>query len=133
LLNVRSHTEEVIGLNQKPVRISDGKHKRHRSSHCPRTGAEGVKVIVHGRDENGAAKVCEEIRGSGGEAAFACGDLKTDDGAAQVFRMAVEQFGRIDILINNAGVYVPHDWFQTTPYSWRESFEIDVLSAVRMS
>ncbi len=93
---------------------------------------EGAKVIVHGRDESRAKQVCEEITSSGGTAAFAVGDLKTDEGATQVFKTAEEHFGQIDILVNNAGTYAANAWHQTTPDSWREFYEADVLSVVRM-
>src|SRR5438105_2795360 len=65
--------------------------------------AEGVSVVVHGRDAARAEAVAQEIRASGGQAAVALGDLETDGGADAVAAAAQEAFGGIDILINNAG------------------------------
>ena len=83
---------------------------------------EGASVVVHGRDDQGrASKVSENIRSSGGKASFAIGDLKTDDGAIQVFKTAEKSFDKVDILVNNAGTYGENSWFQSTPDSWRNS------------
>lgn len=65
--------------------------------------AEGVAVVVHGRDESRANAVAEAIRAKGGEAEVALGDLTTDAGA-DVVAVAAQAFGPIDILVNNAGV-----------------------------
>jgi 3-oxoacyl-[acyl-carrier protein] reductase len=43
--------------------------------------AEGVKVVVHGRDRGRAQAVAAEIAGTGGDAAVALGDLMTADGS----------------------------------------------------
>jgi NAD(P)-dependent dehydrogenase (short-subunit alcohol dehydrogenase family) len=49
-----------------------------------------------------------------------------------VFKRASECFGPIDILINNAGTYSDRAWFETTAETWKNIYEVDVLSAVRL-
>ena len=51
--------------------------------------AEGVKVVVHGRDQARTQAVATEIETAGGQAATALGDLTTDDGAAAVIEAAL--------------------------------------------
>lgn len=66
--------------------------------------AEGAHVVVSGRSQERGARVVEEIRASGGRAAFVRADL---DGSAEASRELAEQAervlgGRIDVLVNNA-------------------------------
>jgi 3-oxoacyl-[acyl-carrier protein] reductase len=94
--------------------------------------AEGAAVVVHGRDEARTEAVAKSIRGDGGTASMAIGDLSTDAGADQV-QAAVASAGPVDILVNNAGVYDPEaQWSDTVPGAWAEMYNIDVISSVRM-
>src|SRR5882757_4639685 len=94
--------------------------------------AEGAAVVVHGRDEARTAAVAKSIRGDGGHASIAIGDLSTDAGADQVQAAAVSE-GPVDILVNNAGVYNPEaQWSDTLPDAWAEIYNINVISSVRM-
>ena len=93
--------------------------------------AEGVAVVVHGRDEGRANAVAEAIRAEGGRADVALGDLATDAGADAV-ATAAQVGGDVDILVNNAGVYHHLPWFEATLRHWIETYESNVLSGVRM-
>jgi NAD(P)-dependent dehydrogenase (short-subunit alcohol dehydrogenase family) len=62
--------------------------------------AEGVAVIVHGRDADRGATVVAEITAAGGTARFVAGDLSD---AAQIERL-IDDVGDVDILVNNAGL-----------------------------
>jgi NAD(P)-dependent dehydrogenase (short-subunit alcohol dehydrogenase family) len=67
-------------------------------------GARGMRVLVHGRDRERGERVVAEIKAAGGSAEFLAADLAA---LAEVrrFASAVERAtGRIDILINNAGI-----------------------------
>jgi 3-oxoacyl-[acyl-carrier protein] reductase len=94
-------------------------------------GAEGAEVVVHGRDETRAKSVAEAITEAGGKAGYAIGDLATDTGADAVARAALEG-GPIDVLVNNAGSYEHLSWTDATPTDWRETYEANVISGVRM-
>lgn len=96
-----------------------------------RLAAEGAEVVVHGRDVARTEKVAAAIRGQGGRAAVAVGDLSTDEGAAAV-AAAVLADGPIDILVNNAGAYEHLSWTDATPEDWRTTYETNVISGVRM-
>jgi NAD(P)-dependent dehydrogenase (short-subunit alcohol dehydrogenase family) len=67
-------------------------------------GASGLRVLVHGRDQERGARVVHDIRQAGGEAAFLAADLAS---LAEVRRLAEAvraETGRLGLLINNAGV-----------------------------
>jgi NAD(P)-dependent dehydrogenase (short-subunit alcohol dehydrogenase family) len=99
--------------------------------------AEGVAVVVHGRDERRANAVAEAIRAGGGSAEVALGDLTTDAGADEV-ATAAQTFGPIDILVNNAGVFnntgaigLP-SWTEATATDWAQIYNSNVITGVRM-
>jgi 3-oxoacyl-[acyl-carrier protein] reductase len=93
--------------------------------------AEGVGIVVHGRDEGRTNAVAEAIRADGGRADVALGDLSTDAGADAVAAAAMTG-GHVDILVNNAGAYDHKTWMEATPARWIETYESNVLSGVRM-
>lgn len=94
--------------------------------------AEGVKVVLHGRSADAAAKVQADIRAAGGEATVVLGDLSDEAAAARVAADARSAFGGVDILINNAGVYDQVGWMETTTDKWMRMFNADLLSMVRL-
>ncbi|MET1057359.1 MAG: SDR family NAD(P)-dependent oxidoreductase [Pedobacter sp.] len=94
--------------------------------------AEGVEVVVHGRDEGRTKAVTDKINQFGGKAAYAIGDLATDEGADDVVKAALVN-GPIDILINNAGVYRGQPWMDVTPGEWLQTYNTNVVSGIRMA
>ena len=95
--------------------------------------AEGVKVIVNGRNAERADAVCAQIAAAGGEAKPAIGDLSRDDTAATAMTAAMDAFGGIDILVNNLGQYDPfvQNWTDATPEEFAATYEANVIAAVR--
>ncbi|HEX4207338.1 MAG TPA: SDR family NAD(P)-dependent oxidoreductase [Ktedonobacteraceae bacterium] len=99
--------------------------------------AEGVAMVVHGRDESRANAVAEAIRAGGGSAEVALGDLTTDAGADAVAAAALSG-GPIDILVNNAGVFNTTgimgflSWTEATATNWAQIYNNNVISGVRM-
>ncbi|MDI2132240.1 SDR family oxidoreductase [Yinghuangia seranimata] len=82
-------------------------------SHALAFAAEGAKVVVNdlggSRDGTGASAgpaqaVVDEIVAAGGEAVAHTEDISTWDGAASLIQLAIDTFGRIDVLVNNAGI-----------------------------
>ncbi|MEU4467864.1 SDR family oxidoreductase [Streptomyces sp. NPDC024017] len=81
-------------------------------AHALAFAAEGARLVVNdlgvGLDgtpesDGPAARVVAEIRAAGGEAVPHGGDIATSDGAASLVRTALETYGRLDTLVNNAG------------------------------
>jgi 3-oxoacyl-[acyl-carrier protein] reductase len=64
----------------------------------------GAPIVVASNEPENNDKVAEEIRAAGGEALVVYLDLASAESIEEAFRAAIEQCGRIDILINNAGV-----------------------------
>ena len=97
---------------------------------------EGVKVVVHGRDQNRANAVIAEIQAKGGDAAAALGDLMTAEGLKAVIKATGLAFGGIDILVNNAGGSTSAKapgWFETPAEEWTDSYRQNTLPAVQLA
>ncbi|MBS1814441.1 MAG: SDR family oxidoreductase [Acidobacteria bacterium] len=65
---------------------------------------EGAKVVVTARRAERLDALVREIESFGGEAVGFAGDAALEETADRVFKLAKEKFGRVDILINNAGI-----------------------------
>ncbi len=72
---------------------------------CKRFAAEGAKVIVCGFPEDPVQEVAYEIQSKGGDAIAFQGDISQPENAQNCVALAVDTWGRLDILINNAGVF----------------------------
>lgn len=66
---------------------------------------EGAKVIVSGFPEDPVNDVAEDIRKTGGEASAFIADISHEGAAMECVAFAVSNYGKLDILINNAGVF----------------------------
>ena len=69
-----------------------------------RLADEGAQVVVADIDEGRADAVAKEIRAGGGEAGAAALDVRDRDAVERVVAETVERHGRLDVMVNNAGV-----------------------------
>ena len=91
-----------------------------------RFAAEGARVGVADVREDAAAAVAEKIAAAGGEALALVGDVCTDDGARGLIEGAVETWGRLDALYNNAGVDATGDVLDVSEQDWDRCFDVNV-------
>ena len=68
-----------------------------------RYAREGAQVIVNDINEASAQRVADEIRASGGQAQSVPADVSKDADVAALVRRSMQTFGRLDIVVNNAG------------------------------
>lgn len=74
------------------------------SATATRLAAAGAAVVVADRDGSGAAAVRERIEASGGTAVVSVSDVGDPAGAERTVGAAMEHFGRLDVVFNNAGI-----------------------------
>ena len=85
----------------------------------------GAAVVVNARTSAGEAEaVADEIRKAGGHAAVAIADVADPGAAAALIAAAVESFGRLDVLVNNAAVRREIDFARLDYREWREIVSI---------
>jgi 3-oxoacyl-[acyl-carrier protein] reductase len=90
---------------------------------------EGAKLILTGKTADKLEKVCNEIHENGGKAIFKAGDVSKREDMDDVVNMALNEFGKIDILINNAGVNKDALVTKMTREQWNGIIEVDLTGA----
>ncbi len=101
--------------------------------------ARGAKVVVNdlggARDGSGsgsagpADRVAGEIRAAGGEALSNYDSVSTPEGGEALIRQAVEAFGRVDIVINNAGILRDKSMLKMSPEEWEKVLSVHLDGA----
>ncbi len=100
-------------LNEGRVAIVTGAGRGIGREHALLLARHGAAVVVNdlggsmdgeGEDKGPAHEVVEEIEAMGGRAVANADDISDWDGAQRLVQTAVDSFGRLDILINNAGI-----------------------------
>lgn len=85
------------------VAIITGAGRNLGRGYCIELARRGAAVVVNDIDSDAANSVVEEIKRVGGKAVASYDTVATADGGRSIVAKAVEQFGTVDILINNAG------------------------------
>jgi NAD(P)-dependent dehydrogenase (short-subunit alcohol dehydrogenase family) len=102
-----------MGLVDGKVAIVTGAGGGIGRAHALLLAKEGAKIVVNdlggardgaGSDESAASKVVAEIKAAGGDAVANFDSVATSAGSQNIVKMALDSFGRVDILINNAGI-----------------------------
>jgi 3-oxoacyl-[acyl-carrier protein] reductase len=90
--------------------------------------AEGAAVVVnYASSKSGADAVVADIVKAGGKAVAVQGNVATEAGAQGVIDAAVKQFGRLDVLVNNSGVYEFAPIEEINPDHFHRQFDVNVL------
>jgi 3-oxoacyl-[acyl-carrier protein] reductase len=90
--------------------------------------AEGASVVVnYATSKAGADKVVSAITAAGGKAVAVAGDVSKAAEAQAIIAAAIQNFGRLDILVNNSGVYEFAPLEAVTEESFHRQFNINVL------
>jgi hypothetical protein len=109
-------------------------------SHALLFAQRGARVVVAdigaaldgaGSSAGPADDVVAEIKAAGGEAVAVVASVAEEAGAASIVEAAIDSFGRIDVVVNNAGIAAPMDWIENlTPADYRRMVEIHHLGTV---
>lgn len=93
--------------------------------------AAGASVVVnYVSNETDAGTVVDFIRSKGGVAVAIRGDVSKQKDVQQLFRQAMNEFGKIDGVVNNAGVYAFSSIEDITEDVFRRQFDINVLGTI---
>jgi NAD(P)-dependent dehydrogenase (short-subunit alcohol dehydrogenase family) len=116
-----------MGLLDGKVAIVTGGGRGIGRAHARLFAREGALVVVNdagasrdgrGADPSVAAGVAEEIRAAGGMAADTSHDVSTSEGAKAIVARAIEAFGRVDVLVNNAGTARDESFVKMDDATW---------------
>lgn len=87
--------------------------------------AQGVKVTISGRTESALQAAVNSLH-ENGQIAYVCMDVSDSASVAAGFSTAVEQFGTVDILINNAGQASSAAFLKTTEAQWQQMLAVNL-------
>ena len=94
---------------------------------CARAFAEaGASVMITGRNEERGARVVAALESLGARAAFLVGEVRDEGIGDRLVSATVDQFGALDVLVNNAGVLHAGDVVDTSEKQWREIMDVNV-------
>ena len=89
---------------------------------------EGAKLMVTDVDEAGAQACAAAIRDAGGTAEAMLQDVTDEDGWKAVVEQTVASFGKLDVLVNNAGIAVLMPIAEMTLADWNRQIEVNLTS-----
>jgi NAD(P)-dependent dehydrogenase (short-subunit alcohol dehydrogenase family)/putative sterol carrier protein/acyl dehydratase len=104
--------------------------------------ARGAKVVVNdlggafdgtGSGSAAADEVVAEIKAAGGEAVANYDSVATAEGGANIVQTALDAFGRVDILINNAGILRDRSLLKMEPEDWRAVLDVHLKGAYNVT
>lgn len=114
-----------MNLNEK-VAIVTGSTKGIGKEIALAFARQGAKVVVSGRSAERATQVCEEIKAAGGSAVAVVGDVAQIDDAQALIDKTVETYGRVDVLVNNAGITRDNLLMRMKESDWDEVININL-------
>lgn len=92
-------------------------------------GKEGARVIVADIERKKGMDTVDLIKSNNGEAIFIPVDVSIADSVKKMVKSAVETYGKLDILVNNVGVYLQADVVETSEKDWNMIIDINLKSA----
>src|SRR6266849_3530853 len=115
----------------KKVAIVTGASKGIGAGIATALGAAGARVAVnYSSDRPGAERLAQAIIDGGGEAISVGADVSKAADVARLFDKVDSAFGRLDVLVNNAGVFRFGAFAEITEESFHLHYNINVLGAI---
>lgn len=122
-LNINNHTALITGASQgigKAIAIQLAK--------------EGARIAITSNDQTALEHVIREIKNFGGNAISVAGDATLENDIKDIVSRTVQQFGTLDILINNVGHIGRVDAFEEIKtQEWHDLFNLNVMSGVHFT
>jgi NAD(P)-dependent dehydrogenase (short-subunit alcohol dehydrogenase family) len=91
--------------------------------------AEGARVVLTGIEAAAGERIAEDLASQGASAVFQVVDVRDPAQCRAAIARTVERFGRLDVLVNNAGIFPSASLEETTPELWDEVFAVNLRGA----
>lgn len=119
---------EFLGVAGRTAVVTGGGVNIGRAI-CLRLGLLGVKTaVVYNSSDKSARAICEIITSAGGTASAFQADVSSEESVRALFESVVkdDRFGRVDILVNNSGVFSVSEQTGLAAAEWQRIFDINV-------
>ena len=100
---------------------------------CRRFAARGMKLVVADVDVDRANEMAEALRGAGGEAVAVRCDVSDRRSVEELADATFDAFGRVDVVCNNAGVFLGGNMRDFTPGDWEWVMSVNLMGVVHGS
>jgi len=118
-----------ISLKNKVIIITGGTRGLRRAIAENACGT-GAKVIISDRDNNSGSKIVRTIKENfDGKATFVAGDLKKIENCENLAQVAIDNYGKLDVLVNYTGKTSTSSLLKTTEKLFGEVFSINFEAA----
>lgn len=96
---------------------------------CRALAAEAIVVVNYSTSETAAMELVEQITAEGGEAIALRADVASEDDVQGMFRWVRKELGRLDVLVNNAGVVADGYSLMMSVAKWRRVIEVNLTGS----
>jgi len=93
--------------------------------------SEGAKVYINGRTKPSLDKAIDHIKTTSPDAKVE--GIVADFSKVEEVQLIFQQVPKVDILVNNVGIYSSQSFFDTTDEDWQRQYEVNVMSGVRLA
>ena len=117
------------GVLKDKVAIITGASRGFGKAFALRFAEEGAKLLLTTTSLERAQGTVNEVKAKGGEVAIMEADISREDGPKKIAEKVMQQYGRVDILVNNAAIYYgvsPRPWDAWTIEEWDRMFTVNV-------
>ena len=118
---------------ENKVAVVTGASRGIGAATATKLAGAGYQVVLVARREEQLANQVEQIRANGGQADIICADLAQEETCRWLFEQIQGEFGRVDVLVNNAGI----GWYgYSDDMPWqiaRQMIEVNVASVTRLT
>ena len=132
---------DALGFDGK-VAIITGAGGGLGREHALMMASRGALIVVNdlggavdgtGSDKGAAERVVDEIKAAGGEAVADTNSVATAEGGAAIVQTALDAFGRVDIVVNNAGILRDKSFHNMTPDLWAPVVDVHLNGAYHVT
>ena len=126
---MQTQTTTFAGINDKVVLITGASSGLGESS-ARLLASRGAKLVLVARRAERLEQLVNEIRAAGGDAVYQVADVSRAADLVAAVQLAVSQYGRLDVMINNAGLMAIAPMSECRTDEWDRMIDINIKRGV---